>query len=278
MNSCDHKPQFNWKTVFMRKPQFLCSICGEKLQMTKPFQTSTRITNGLLIALLFLVAMTSGNGSSAGTIDWNQMAVEIGIMIGIVLLYLLLQILLIRFAKYELVPVSEVKDISEVQMAKESIKKPVYTPEQIEIMEMYAAAERQSRIDAGKDPETSEGIETAEGTEGIERVEKIGEPFVDACSHIPTKSWKNYIPSKADFTCEKCGKPITFTPAIKKNMSILLMVVTFLILMPNFIDVNVSFLKFGLLSLLVLAIAAAIQIFFVKRGHFVLKDPKDQKR
>ncbi len=267
MNSCDHKPQFKWSAIFARISQYTCCNCSEKLQMTKTFQTIARIMNGVLIAALFLVAITSGKGNVAGATGWSRMAIDVGIMIGIVVLYLLLQILLFRFAKYELVPAPEEKDIPEEKNSEGTVQKPEYTPEQVEIMEMYAAAERQALIDAGKDPDIIK-----------KTVEKIEESVTDTCAHIPTGTWKNYLPSKCDFVCEKCGKPIAFTPAIKKNINMLLLVITILILMPNFINANVDFWKFGLLSLLVLVIAIAIQFFFVKKGHFVLKDPNEQKR
>lgn len=255
MNSCDHRPQFRFRTMFARIPQFICRNCGEKLKTTKTFQISTRIINGVLVAILFLVAMSSGKG----------IAVDVGIMIGIVAFYLLLQVLLFRFAKYELEPIPEMKDLFEEKNTEATANNPGYTPEQLEIMEMYAAAERRVLIDAGKDPET------------VKVAEKIEEPVVDGCVHKPTKTWKNYIPAKFDFACEKCDKPITFTPAIKKNVNILLLVVTFLILMPSFLNMNIAFWKIGLLTLLVLVIGIAIQFFFVKRGQFILKDPNERK-
>lgn len=265
MNSCDHKPQFGLRTIFNRMPQFICRNCGEKIKMTKTFQTSTRIINGVLVAILFLVAMNSGKGNVSGTPNWNQIAVEVGIMIGVVAFYLFLQILLFRFAKYELEPIQEMKDPFEEKNAEAIVNNPGYTPEQLEIMEMYAAAERQVLIDAGKDPET------------VEVAKKIEESVVDSCVHKPTKTWKNYIPTKFDFVCEKCGNPIVFPPAIKKKMNILLLAVMLLILMPSSINLSVAFWKNSLLTLLVLAIGIAIQFFFVKRGPFILKDPNEQK-
>ena len=265
MNSCDHKPQFKIKTMFARKPQYICRNCGEKIEMTKTYRNISRGLNGVLVALLFLVAMNSGKGNVAGSINWNQMMIDFGTMIGIAALYLLLQILLFRFAKYQLAPVPEVQAPVEEAKAEDG-QKPQYTPEQLEIMEMYAAAERQALIDAGQDPET------------VQVIEKIEEPVVDTCVHKPTKNWKNYIPTKFDFTCDNCGKPISFPPAIKKNVNMLLLVVTFLILMPNFMNAKVAFWQFGLLTLLVLVIGIAIQFFFVKRGRFILKDPNERKR
>ena len=50
----------------------------------------------------------------------------------------------------------------------------LYTPEQLEIIKMYASAERQGLIDAGKDLESSKMVE-------------IEDQVVDTCAHSPTK-------------------------------------------------------------------------------------------
>jgi hypothetical protein len=181
-------------------------------------------------------------------------------------LYLIIQILLLKFASYEVEPSPEVQEPVEDIIDAAEAEKPEYTQEQIEIMERYAALESQAMTEAGTVKETEKVVENDNGS------------AEDICDHTPVNTWKNYIPSKYDFTCDKCGKPIVFAPPVKKRMNILLLVVVLVILMPSSINLSVDFWKFGLLSLLVLVIGVAIQFFFVRRGPFVDKDQDDSKK
>lgn len=100
----------------------------------------------------------------------------------------------------------------------------------------------------------------------------------DTCLHIPAKTWKNCNPTKSEFTCEKCGKQIYFSPETKNKVNVLTLTLSVLILFPIIISEKVNPFIIGLLALLVLVTAIAIQLFFVKRGHFILKDQNNEKR
>ncbi len=264
MNECDHKPHFNFKTLFSRLPQYECRSCGDKIRMTKIFRTVSRIINGVVLAAVVLVAFNPGGRNENGSVNWVSAAVNIGIIIGIMLLYLLIQILLMRFARFETEPVPDEQepagDIVGVPETETPEETQEYSPEQLEIMERYSALEKRAAADAAKDNEIVTAAVDSNGSE------------TDACIHEPSKTWKNYIPSKFDFTCGKCGSPIVFAPAVKKKVNIFLIVVVFLILMPASINMSIEFWKFGLLSLLTLIIATTIQVIFVRRGPFILKD------
>ena len=114
--------------------------------------------------------------------------------------------------------------------------------------------------------------------ESVKEVETIDNPAVDACLHVPAKALKNVNPTKSDFVCVKCGKTIFFAPETRKNVNVLTLALSIIILFPIIISESVDPLKIGLLALLVLVTAIAIQLFYVKKGHFITKDPSGKKR
>lgn len=155
---------------------------------------------------------------------------------------------------------SEVKQMNKENNKDTTPEKTQYTPEQIELMEMYAALEHQAMADTPKEFAAEK------------KTEVIQETVEDNCVHKPVKSWKNYVPSKVEFICTNCGKPITFPPAKKKSMNLLLLVVISFVLMPSIFNLKMEYWTFGLLTLLSLVLGIAIQYFFVSRSDFCLKN------
>ncbi len=263
--SCKHQPIFHFKMLFARKPQYICRHCGANLEMAPQFKSISRVANMVFIAIMFLKALNSGK-----TVDPDQtvvvrLAIDMGILVGIAAAFLLFQIAIFKFAKYQESQPEEAappKDSTDVKEA----EKPEYTAEQLELIAMYEAIEKKARLEAGQE-ESSVQPAAAEKP-----------PEVDVCVHEPAPSWKNYIPSRYDFVCRHCGKPIVFTAKIKRSMNMVFLAIMFLVLMPNFMNQNIDILKYSLLSLLVLALGTAAQYFYVKKGQFVLKQTDTKGR
>ena len=157
-------------------------------------------------------------------------------------------------------------------------------------LKLESSLKLESPSKSGKSPDTGKSksgirdLETEKYKSGKKDSEtpktvKISEkPIVDVCIHIPARTWKNYNPTRSDFICAKCCKPISFTPETKTNVNVLTLVLSILILLPIIISDKVDPWKIGILALLVLTAAISIQLYFVKRGRFIPKDPYERKR
>lgn len=254
--TCRHQPIFRFKSIFAQKPQYTCRNCGAAIELTPQFKMVSRVINIALIAAMALMIFNSNQISIAGL---PPLVSYLGTVFLLLLVYILLTILLIKFGKYQEIEAVEMP--AAINENEPPVEKPQYSAEQLEIMAMYAQIEKQARGESGD--------ETLPDTSSVQE-EKAAE---DTCEHLPVASWKNYIPGKFEFVCSNCGKPIVFHANIKRNINLLFLVVMALILMPNIMNTDISMWIFGLYTLLALAISIVIQFYFVKKGKFNLKPP-----
>ena len=253
--TCHHQPIFNIKFIFSQKPKYICRNCGAAIEMTAQFKTISRVINIALVAVMVLMVFNSSQITVAGL---SPIVSYMGAIFIIVLIYMLLSILLIKFAKYQEIEAEETPAAHEEQET--PIDKPQYSAEQLEIMMMYAQIEREARGESD--------------TESLPDVSIVQEKAAEEiCEHQPVPGWKNYIPGKFEFVCANCGKPIVFKATIKRNINLLFLVIMVLILMPNIMNTDISMWIFGLYTLRALAISIVVQIYFVKKGKFDLKLP-----
>ncbi|MDD2374909.1 MAG: hypothetical protein PHQ55_06970 [Eubacteriales bacterium] len=263
---CNHKPVFKFSQLFSRKPEYVCQKCGKKIQLIARFRNALRVLNALFIMIILFRAF---NTTDAPT-DLKSFWINMAILFGFAAAYLLVLILIVRFGPYEEVydeneetesdaPQSSDPDLSVSssmdEATDESEENSSYTEEQKQLMEMYAAYEKQAVEKEQKQPDRpSKPL-----------------PEVPECKHEPVATWKNYIPSKMDFVCKNCGEQITFTASRKKSINLIFLAVMAIILMPNFMNDSVNFWEYLLLTLGALAVATLLQIFFVKKWPLELK-------
>lgn len=108
MTSCNHHPVFKVKTFFARNPSYICKECGAEIEMTANTKMFSRVANGLTIAALAYVVLT-GNISKSDSHATLIYFAETG---GIVVAFLLLQLLIFKFGKYKEVEPSEKPETS----------------------------------------------------------------------------------------------------------------------------------------------------------------------
>jgi len=251
--SCNHKPVIQFKNLLARRPHYTCRNCGAAIEFTPAFNGINRSASMILIMLLLLKVM--GKNTSFGFTGTEKMLVDLGIMLGIVLLYLGAMLLLTHFGKFqEVQPEPETPAETQTTPADEQES---YTQEQLDLIAMYQEYERK----AGHEPVQAETITKPAEQPAPE----------ETCEHAPVASWKNYIPGQFNFTCANCGKAVTFPIAFKKKINMLLMLISFAILIPFISDFSLEFWIFGLLTLLVLVIGVVIQYFSIRKGRFELK-------
>lgn len=264
--TCSHKAAFHIKLLFASKPRYTCKECGAELEMTPGTKKVSKILNAVFIAALVYTAFQSSSGH-AGETSW--MVGYFALLGGMILAFFLLQVLILLFGKFEEVipveePEPEVKsaDAAEPQAADKQSQgsgNSQYTSEQLELMALYDYYAKKNGEEAGTaDSSSGPAIVSAEKEE-------------DTCEHVPAKKWTRFVPGKYDFVCEKCGKPITFTPEQKKRLNSVLMIFSFLVLIISFQDMTMPFWQFSLIVLATLAVCTGVQYFFVKRGKFMLK-------
>ena len=267
--SCRHTPIVKIKHLFARKPEYVCRDCDARIELKAPFKTALKVVNAIFLMIVVYRAF-KGNGAD-GTLE--GLMVSMGIIVAMAAGYLLLMYLMIRFGPYEevyeepdpeestdtsLPDKTDISDQSSELADNETVDDQNYTEEQKQLMEMYAAYEKQAR-----EKEAAEG----------KLVQQESEPLPDLpeCNHVPVKSWKNYMPSKMDFVCQHCGEKITFSASRKRSMNMIYLAVMVIILMPSFSNFSMEFWKYSLLTLLALAIATVFQVYFVKKWPMELK-------
>ena len=213
----------------------------------------------VLIMLLLLKVMN--NNLSFGLAGTAKLLVDLGMMLGIVLLYLVAMLILTRFGKYQ--EIQPEPAVTDDQQPKSETEQQTLTQEQLDLIAMYQEYERKAGI------EPSSATASGDSLQSAQKAEKV--PEEDTCEHTPKASWKNYIPGQFIFTCDRCGQPITLPPAFVKRINMILMLISFAILIPFFSDLSVKFWIFGLLTLLVLLIGIALQFYIIRKGHFIKK-------
>ena len=253
---CNHKPVIKFKNLLAKRPRYTCRHCDAEIEFTPAFSSINRSASMVLMMLLLLKVL--GKNTSFGLTGTDKLLVDLGMMLGIVLIYSGAMLLLTRFGKFQEVRAEPEQPADQQPDAVK--EQPVYTQEQLDLIAMYQEYERQAGTAPGE-------VDTAP-----EKIEIPAE--VDTCGHAPAASWKNYIPGQYNFTCANCGKPITFPSAFKKKINMILMLITFAVILPFFSDLSLDFWIFGLLTLAVLVLGAVIQYFSVKKGRFELTGTK----
>ncbi len=271
MTPCRHHPTFHIKQLFSRTPKYTCRECGADLKMSPTLRTIMQAMNALfIIGILF--AAFRGTGKDSGV---NGFLIYLAVMVGVLLIYLLLQFLLIRFGPFveniveePAEPIADPNSLDgvpdEADSSVASLQNPNLTDEQREIIALYQAY-------AAKDREENPTAATSENSVE-EEIEPIpAEPEIP-CEHSPAVNFRNYMPGTFEFTCEHCGKRITFAPETKKRLNMILMVFSLLVLMGSFSIPNVDLLQLILMAVGVLAVCTGIQLIYLKRSKFVLAD------
>ena len=257
---CNHKAKFKFKMLFSRNVSYICRNCGAELEFTPLFSTINKIVNFLFIGGLIFFAFTqSGTSDNSST----RLVIYLSIMTGLVLLYMFIQFLMISFGMYQekILPPVETPEKSDTEASSES-SKATYTKEQQEIIDLYAYYEKKNRDE----------------TEAAS--EEIAEPIpaeIPCENHVPLKNWRTYMPGANDFTCANCGKTITFVREQKRQLNMILMVFSLLVLAGSFYIPNVLFWQLILLAVGTLIVCIIIQYFFVKKGKYELKEEAPRK-
>lgn len=269
--SCKHRPIFKFGQLFARSPKHECERCGAKIQLTGPFQTGLKVANGLFIMIILLRAFS--NKETDTSIE--TFVINMAILFGMALVYLLVISLIVKFGPYE--EVYEEPEAIEEAAAKNlettenidqqsdgqsedsnTTQNEEYSEEQKQLIEMYAAYEK-----LAEEKQKEDAIKPAKESKPL--------PEMPDCHHEPIPSWKNYIPSKMDFVCKHCGEQITFSAARKRSINLIFLAVMAIILMPNFMNDKINFWQYLLITLGALVVATLIQIYFVKRWPMDLK-------
>jgi len=283
---CKHQASFSFKNLFAKKPTYTCKKCGVDVEMTVMTQSISRALNSILIAALFFKVLA---GKPAENI--TGMILSFGVLLLYILIYIIAYYFLITFGKFVEKPKANPIDPSVMphpdtefsttdaanpsetaptgldatsgapgsgseSAPTDSASKPALTKEQQDLITLYnsfAPAEEKTSIDTPTNP-----------------ADLTNAPATDTCVHSPQKSWKNFIPSQFNFTCEQCGQPITFSQQTKKYVNLAIMAIIFAILMPSFLDTNVSHLKFLGLTAIAVAISTGVQYYFVKKSKYIL--------
>lgn len=267
--SCRHTPIVKIKHLFARNPEYICRDCNARIELKGAFKIAIRVINALFLMIVVYRAFKGSGGD--GTIE--GFLISMAIIIAMAVGYILLMYLITRYGPYEEIEEElEIDETPDSEMTKdaditsqsllsgkdETIENQDYTEEQQQLMEMYAAYEKQALE------------REAAQNEIVQKENKpVSEPSV--CKHVIVKSWKNYIPSKIDFTCQKCGEKITFSASRRRSMNLVFLAVMVIILMPSFSDFGMKFWKYSLLTLLALAVATLFQIYFVKKWPMEIK-------
>ncbi len=273
--SCQHVPKFTIKNLIARKPRYICQKCGVELEMTQMTHSINRSMNAVLVGALFFKVL--GNSSTGS--GWVKMAIDLGVMLSFIAVYIVAYYFLIRFGKYTEKEVVEapaenaesvVAAITKPSADETALVDGKMTQEQLDLMKLYESyAEK-----ADSDPST---VPATLSSEPI-----LHEPqthvHTEACVHVPVKSWKIYIPTYMNFTCAKCGEPITFAAATKKSMNVAIMGVVLLILMPSFMNDDVGPLEYFGLTVLAFAVASIIQTLYLYKGKFEKHTVLNSKR
>lgn len=270
--SCKHRPIFKFSQLFARNPKHVCQKCDANIQLKSSFQTGLKVANALFIMIVLYRAFTNNDNDPSV----ERFLINMAILFGMALVYLIVIVLIVKYGPYvevyeepeEMIdqPETEIKlnfveedtktdDQSEVIPSSEADE---YSEEQKHLIEMYAAYEK---LAAEKQQEESA------------KTDNVSKPLLEIqdCHHEPVPSWKNYIPSKMDFVCKNCGEQITFSATRKRSMNLIFLAVMAVILMPNFMNENINFWQYLLITLGALAVATLMQIYFVKRWPMELK-------
>jgi predicted nucleic acid-binding Zn ribbon protein len=252
---CKHRVVFHFNMLYRRKIEYTCRNCGAPVEMKKQWKNLSRIMNIIFVAILIYWSMSYGNETTGS----HGILTFIGVIVAIGVVYFIVYVFLVKIASYEALPV-KADDLVDTENVVNRANNPEYTQEQIEIMEMYAEIEKKAR--------------SGEMQHSDDKQIQINEmrPELDPCFHKPARCWKNFIPSRYEFTCSRCGKIISFSKGQKKRMNMIFMLVVIIILMPLFTDSRINFWQFGLFSLLTLAISSIIQYVYIRRGHFEIKN------
>ncbi|MDD2533833.1 MAG: hypothetical protein PHC86_03975 [Eubacteriales bacterium] len=283
--ACKHSPQFNLGNLFARKPKFICRKCGVELEMSMMTHSVNRALNAVLVASLFFKVLS---GTASGTLV--GFALDMGILMLYILAYLVAYYLLIQFGKYQekvLTPeeIAAMKEVADAKVAQAEAEAEAaklaaaqagtsaLSQEQIDLLALYESYSDQERAEAAQNLQSSSPV-TADPVISGNAQHKTE----DVCNHKPVKSWKIYIPTYMNMTCEHCGKPITFTAATKKSMNIAVMAVVLLVLMPSFMNNEVDSLEYFLLTLGAFALAAVIQAVYLYKGQYEIRNLENKKR
>ncbi|NCA98274.1 MAG: hypothetical protein EOM70_02740 [Clostridia bacterium] len=290
---CKHQAKFSFKTLFARKPTYTCKKCGVDLEMTTMTQSISRALNSILIAALFFKVLA---GKPAA--DVPGMILSFGVLLSYILVYIIAYYFLITFGKFvekapaavdlttvaepESVPGSESGTRSTAdQAADATTTSPDGNPTSPDAMSDDARAalakEQQDLIalynsylpDDEKNASTvNQSSSTTPGS--TQSTTQATPDLHDTCIHIPQKNWKNYIPSQFNFTCEKCGQPITFSQQTKKHVNLIIMAIIFAILMPSFMNTSVGWLKYLGLTTIAVALSSVAQYYFVTKSKYII--------
>ncbi len=246
--------------LFSRNVSYICKKCGAELEFTPLFSTINKVVNFLFVGGLIFFAFTqSGTSDNSST----RLTIYLLIMTGLVLLYMFIQFLMISFGLYQekIAPPVETPENKDNTGHTES-QKTGYTKEQQEIIDLYAYYEKKNRDESGAVPE--------------EEAAPIPEEIPCEC-HVPVRNWRAYMPGANDFTCANCGKTITFVKEQKRQLNMILLVFSILVMAGSFYIPNVLFWQLILLAVVTLIICIIIQYFFVKKGRYELKDEDPRK-
>lgn len=283
--TCKHTPKFSFKLLIARKPELICRRCGVALEMTSSTYTVNRVLNGLLIAAMVFKVFKGTTGKASLV----TMALDIGVLLLYVLIYVVAYFLMLQFGQYtekieETPEIPEGSDVSSQKPDAASLtgttgeagaaagEKPQYTQEQLDLMELYKSYAKDEP--AGEAGSAQAGSQPAAKSQLATGAQLHTE---EECVHELAKSWKNYIPTNFNFFCAKCGQPITLTKQTKKNMNIAMMAVVLVILMPTFMNNSVNTLEYGLLTLLAFAVAGLIQFIYLRKARFEIREVEVKK-
>ncbi len=307
--SCNHEPHIKIKLLFARKPVYICRHCGETIELIAKLRNINRILGAVFVAVLLFKALSTGKGEPSV----RRIIIDLSIMVGMILFYLVVEYLLLRFGKYETVEPDEPapgpagvadeaagRQASASQADQATVQAPAatlgqsaaardgsgpdaaptqYTQEQLDLMAMYAAYERQAQTNAesARPGQAGQSGKSAPAGQHSSAAANQPGPQVETCAHVPVKSWKNYIPSRYDFVCARCSQPITFNTRTKRSMNMAYLAIMALILLPTFNNQAINFWQYGLLTLAAFAIATVMQLFFLKKSTYVLKSTDARK-
>ena len=257
IDSCDHHAIPNMGVLFSRIPHYVCRTCGAKIEMTPQTRRIGLVVRILFYALLLFTALF-GKDIFPGP---NATTISLSVMGGIILCFAILQMVLLRYGKFQ----AAAPDIAGTADTPETVAKPQYTPEQLELMALYDSYVEKNAPVREEDLNPPAPVEAAPLPMHID------------CDHVPAKSWKNYVPSVYDFTCEKCGKRITFSAERKKRLNLILLAFSGVMILSSFTLKNLLMGEFIAIFAATIVICIGVQYYFVKKSTFEEKELEQKK-
>lgn len=250
----DHKHRYpvSLTQLIQRNPVYKCEICGMSVQPVM----AVRIIEKFAFYIMLAVVIFSTGPLNGPDQPPDSTGVFIAKIVGSVAFYLLVRIILAKVGKVEPVP-----DIASVQVEL-SGEQAAEQAEELRQRQEEISQEKQALIDLYKQYESAYFEEHPEefADKPAHTQPEVVEPV---CEHKLKQTWKNYVPGKQTFYCEKCGAKLYLSKKQAQIINVAVVVPFFLLLFRDMMDVSLGWGIYAvkmLIVILFMGIAQAVVI------------------